>query len=336
MKAKGMTLLDLLVALAMISIIGTLLYTSLFQSQKVAEIIERTSDLEMKFLLVQRQLKRDLTGIYAPAEFLDSKKSDKKNNDINAEKNQKKEAEIDSTAKKKRAFFAAKDDKNNIKKIQFTTNNPLALYGAVNARNIKPLQEEVVYILEPEKQSGQISYMLKRQTLFSDEKKKKEEYELISGIKHMKMKFVVIAEEEKNSLEESSSSVASKEKKEKVIKKYDDWVVDTEKEKDIRNKVLVPSYIEIEIALWHREKVRLKNYKFSVPIYWKAPKEKPQKEPAVAPQKKDSKASSLKEAFVSQGDKKKNDNKNENSMLANLINIGFNPEENPLAAIEVS
>lgn len=290
---RGFSLIELMLALAIGSVLSGILYMSLFQSNRAADMVENITNMQIRILIAQRQMRRDLAGICIPLHIF-SVKNEQQNSQESTEDGKKteqkspvqennKEQDKERAKKQLAQAFNAQSSDSIFGQLLFITNNPLEVYWSNKVGYPKFKLEKVLYHLEPEKDSKKPSFRLMRTIVPFDankEKEKKQSQELITGIKSMRVAFKVFksdasAEDQKGPLsddEKKSNDDVKKPKKEEAQKKelkiFSDWPVATMADDDIRLQKKVPEFIEITIELWNITKTAEESFIFTIPVLW--------------------------------------------------------------------
>jgi len=298
---RGFSLMELMLALAIGSVLSGIMYMCLFQSQRVANSIENITNIQMRALITRRQIVRDISGAFIPMHILEPKK----------EKQEKPSSEKELVNDKKEKPKVKDDQKNepdekdkNIKErlakvfdgtagdIQFkqlllVTNNPLEVYWSNKAGRPKFRAEKITYRLEQEKKTGTPSYKLIRTTTYPKGSKGKEAtqtYELVTGIKKITVSYIAVIEEEEKDGKKSDTNTSKasnvqaqteKTSTKKEIKTFTDWAVQSMADDDIRLQKKLPDFIAITLELWNSTKATSETFTFTVPIAWQEIKHKP-------------------------------------------------------------
>ena len=304
----GFTLIEVMLAFAITAILSGMMYMCLDQTQRVVAMVENITNTQMRAIIVQRQLVRDISGAFIPLSILEPKKEKPKEEPTEQTKNEQQKkapappkdsqkpetkkdpAEQTAELKKQLAqtFNGTVDDKR-FKQLLLITNNPLEVYWSKSAGRPKPRMENVTYTLEPEKKTGGPSYTLKRITTYKKSGKDEaitQAHDLIAGIKNMTANYTTIFEEQKQeegtpqeAQKESNksstkkndskeSSNGKKEEKKIVVKKFNDWNVQAMDDKDVRLQKKLPDYVTLNIELWSPTKDKSEPFTFVIPIAW--------------------------------------------------------------------
>jgi len=208
----GFSLLEVILSFLISAILGTILFTALYQIQKSAKIANSTMNLDMKVAVLEMQLSRDLS-----CAFLIEKEPETKFNN-NFSNNYKK----NKLSKRKNDFFAI-NDKNNLKELSFISTNLLPVYN-LSRQSIG----RVIYELKPDLDIKN-SYNLFRSESLSldyDVAKKSKKYVIIDKVKSIKMNYYFLDKNNKNN--------NSKKFKSEPFGEFEQ----------------LPAYISLDISLW--------------------------------------------------------------------------------------
>lgn len=284
---QGFALLDLLVSIAISSIMSTVLFTMIFQMQKSENGINEVVSTSMQSALVYERLQKDLTGIFWPQFMLEAKPA------VTPEKSEPK-AEAEKTSKglpkatpKKvvgpkiaKILYSQNTPYNDLeilKECSFITSNPLQVYN-----DAKPRVARVIYTLVPE-QEYVGSFELRRQEGaeldYETVKKTAPAFVIIAGIKALK--FTYFYQDQSNDQEEETNDQSNLIKREEL-----DYDETGEEVTDIKSLVgQVPCYIHVNLALWNDANQQdFKEFEFW--FYLNAPvKKSPEKSPKTTPEK---------------------------------------------------
>lgn len=259
MKA-GFSLIELLLATAVASLLSVALFTSFYQTHRVVDATDNTIDVYSKAALLQYQLEKDFSGTFIPTQAFALPASSVKG----AVKREKKEL-------LKKVFFATQKDKN-LTTITCITNNPLQVHGDSDSGKPKPSVARVVYQLVDETKEREMqkrSYKLMRQednvlefTTFTQEAQKQvRAYELLDGIKQLSFEYeVAVPKEGQKPVEGKQPEIE--------FKKFPTWDTDSQEEsfKKIMMVRKVPHSINVKAVLWDLKQEREHEFMFKIPI----------------------------------------------------------------------
>jgi len=278
---RGFTLIELLVAIAIASVIITLLFNSFLQTTKIVDRIDNTISINTRAALIQHQLEKDIMGAFLPVQaFKEKEKKSAANN-----KNQKVPIQKKEGAKKKltKVFYGINHE-SMLDLLTFITNNPIRGYWGKKTGYAKPKVARIIYRLK-EDPSQKNSFTLYRQEGNNLEFKKygsnkqtkgARSYPLAEGIKELIIKYRVILEPEKENSEKKNNK---KQKKEIKFKTFDQWNFEKELPKNIKRPI--PNIVDVSLVLWDSKEQRNYSFEFSIPIIpdiSEKPIEKPPKE----------------------------------------------------------
>ncbi len=307
---RGFTLIELLAALAIASVVITLLFNSFFQTTGIISRADNNIGINMRAIVLQHQLEKDIMGAFFPVQAVKEEDKAKKNK----EQQQKQTAQAQGEQKKvqpspppvkeekkekkrlKKAFYGI-NQADMLSLVTFITNNPMSAYWSKKIGKAKPKIARVVYRLVEDKQEKGV-YTLYRQEGTSLEfedygsqgKKPIRSYPVAGGIKKLSIKYYVVIEKEKEekkppvlNQQESPKSPPKEEKKKREIKfkTLDQWNFEKEKPKDIKRPI--PNVVEISITFWNEKRTGDASYKFSIPII---PEINDKKKEEIKPQQK--------------------------------------------------
>lgn len=299
---RGFTLLEVMIATAIASTISVVLFVALRQTMGYQERVDTLVDTYTRATLIQNQLERDFMGFFVPNEAYELVSSKTGTQSGGKEKAE----QID------RVFYGTKG-KEQFGVLSFITTNAMQVYWGKTMGAPKPLVARVVYRLNKIKDSSvrpealdgqnknQDSYVLTRQESRNldfapfegaPEKQKVRAYEIVDGVKSMKVTYlarVYTAEEKKGSsasprTEGGAESVRPERAKEErtdsktlptwTYKEFSEWdwspksysakaskdregkgkKPDTKKEPEKKEQISrVPMYIKLNLELWNPE-----------------------------------------------------------------------------------
>jgi len=169
MKSRpGFTLMEVVIATAIASVISVLLLQSISQINRTRSQLENRISLYSRAAIVQQQLERDLSGALSFTE------RDWKAPEGAAQSGDEKEPEGPPTFKLKNgknsenqiyppSLFVASTRDGMLDELTFFTCNPLQQYWGPKAGRPRPRIARVTYRLVPEKNGTEKSYALTRQ-----------------------------------------------------------------------------------------------------------------------------------------------------------------------------
>lgn len=250
---SGFSLIEILVAVAISSIVAWTLFFSFSQTQKSADLIEQMLSIDPKIMTLSNQFEKDITGVFVPKYWFpkeeskesDNKQSEKKEEskkDLNSKPGQRIPVKKEEYKKIDKVFFSS-NEQSNLKEITFITCNPLQTYN-----NYKPRIVRILYKLVPDEENKNSYKLLRKESLNLDfakiNEEKNIEYELASGIKSLSLSFIYPEEEKKDSKEEAKKT-EEKNKKEIKYKTLEIWNKD--ENKDVPD---IPQYVVLKVSLW--------------------------------------------------------------------------------------
>lgn len=279
----GFTLIEILIATAVASILATALFYSYGQINKVFVSTKNYIDRYETIVLLQHQLSKDIAGAFIPAQAVSPHKK-KKQPEGPAKKEEagKQQASAQEPAKQTPAGsgeqekkipllkdpFICKNRDKNMQLLSFITNNATRIFVGKKTGEPKPSTARVVYSLEPDENSSRdISrYILYRQegselnlSHYTKSETAIERYPLAHNIKSCTVTFEVVVEQE-----EKDTKQATKEPK-KEIKRFHDWQVGKD-EKDVRVQAKLPQKVTFTYVLWDDKQTREDEFTFTVVV----------------------------------------------------------------------
>lgn len=285
---SGFSLLEIVMGIALFSLIGTMLFTSMSQITKTLKTVSVVTSGDMRSAVVSSVLERDITGSCIPfvkiIEEEDAAKKGQQNTSTTAgtqsgaqqdptSNDQKQKKKINKTVPK--AFVYEHDAQGNVVLFTFISVNPSAEYNTTKVRPIR-----VIYsLVEDKEQSG--TFVLKRQEtedfmnaglIGQQGAQALRAVTIVSGIKKCSFEFTAleVVEEEKTTTQKSAGQPADKaagttgtqtkkEKKiEKKITKVGVWDSNSEENQDQksdkkRTLPLMPELVSVSLVFAHPE-----------------------------------------------------------------------------------
>jgi len=277
---KGFILLEVLIASAISTFILAMVTSAVYQTNNSFARMSKVSSIDIRALLVQYQMEKDLSGAFVPYE---RKEKPLRHADKSAAQDERKPEKAEqlkgkkSTESQKKQYesvplkdaFLSKNKGNNLDVLTFVTSNPIPVYGSA-----KPLIARVVYTLVPDKVRGKEppSFTLFRQedkqldfgTFKAKGQKGVRSYELIKKIKRMTVEYTVTVVKQA-AKEKTTTRKTSEPKKEQKTeyKKSIQWT-----EKEIKGtKRQRPDFCVFKVELWDDLKKTYDDFEFSVYIF---------------------------------------------------------------------
>lgn len=190
---KGFTLLEVLIATAIASVLSVSLFVALRQTMGFQRATDTIVDAYSKAAILQNQMERDFMGFFVPIQAYDLASTA---TPASGAAPKKKIEQID------RIFFAPLS-KEQFQLLSFITTNAMQVYWGKTVGEPKPLVARVVYRLvlnKPENKADEPSYTLQRQESYyhldfvafegPPEKRKIRAYDIVSDIKEMKVTYI--------------------------------------------------------------------------------------------------------------------------------------------------
>lgn len=246
MKTPGMTLIEMVIALAIASLLSLLLFQSFNQSQKTTWSLDALLDYSATVPTMYNQLDKDISTIFVPEqvfrELIEEQKKGK-NKEQEKQKNTE-EKETKKIEKFKNIFVVAKKDKN-VDFFSFLSTHSLSLFNEPVPNSVR-----VLYRLTPAR-NGLFSLMRQESIKldFPLEKFKSEkirEYALMHGIKEFSIQLMIPEKSKEENQKESEKK--SEDKKYKIVEA---WLPNETELEEKKSEALIPEYIIIKGVFVH-------------------------------------------------------------------------------------
>lgn len=269
MNKPGVTLIELVLGIALSSIIITLLYNLFLVTTRGIDIAEPFLENDLRSALIYRQLQKELDGVFIPfqAEALQTDSAQKKGE---GPKPQSAEKPID------KVFYSINKD-NSLAVLSFITNNPIRTYYDPSKGTPKPAIVRVVYRLKPTEKNGfalirQESPLLAFDDFAPEGPKQIRGYELANNIKNISMEYTFPVPE----------------KKENAVRyeKRNEWRFEEWKQKEQEKAPpKTPKYATMTLTLWDQEhrQESIIVFNFEIPTFGTAGPPANQPAPAAKP-----------------------------------------------------
>lgn len=238
---KGFTLLEVMIAIIVGSLVMGVLVQSLWQLSKSIKQVSSVSSVDMRVSVFQNLLEKELASAFAPKliplkdDESEEKDDEKEKSEKETDEHDEKDEESESTNKEKESplkkIFYTEHEGDNITLLTFITTSPLDVYNMS-----KPRVARIMYKLVPDKNNPEL-FELHRQesSSITDIKKFDSEategvkgFVVIDGIKSLKANFLALPVKEKLKKEPASPHIKKEDEKEK--KEVQE--IDAEKEKE--------------------------------------------------------------------------------------------------------
>lgn len=277
MMRRGFSLIEILIALTIASILAILLYSSLDQAGLWLKRVEGVTGTDIAIGTFYDRFERDIAGAFIPpigdpdradrafAQHLKQvqEQEDKKQQQPPDKKDtQQKAPPVKNVSLKdiqvKNVFVYQAQD-NNLKELSFITNNPACAYG-----NHKPHIVRVTYTLERE--SGKSTYTLKRQEsakLGPKFVRKERAYQLLNHIVSLKLDFRAPQPVEKEKTAKPQDS--SEQKTAAPLITFDSWPPEQKKSETDAIRDL-PQFVHVYLTYQNPVDEQIKKYEFSYQI----------------------------------------------------------------------
>lgn len=321
---QGFTLLEVLIATAIASMLTTAIFFSYNQINKAVRSITNVTDLYETAILIEQQITKDITGAFIPVQAIPpdpsiGSQASPKATPGTAGQDEKKAKKVPVL----KDPFISKNVGKNMSMFSYITANPMRVYWGKKTGEPKPSIARVVYSLEPDKDTDKKNprYQLYRQegielelAPYTKRESAIERYMIADNISACKLTFIVadtpadaeaMADRQEGKKESDKKDNAPKKERPKdiEIKKFNDWIIGKEK-KDVRTRMMIPDEVLMEITITDEFGRREETFKFPVRIAAGL-----QEPPIIKPQEKKKQEQNKKGA--QQGQKKQPQSKQE-------------------------
>jgi len=271
---KGFSLLEVMLAIALSALMGSLLMQILWQLGNSVQRVSAISAIDMQAAITLNILEKDITGIFVPelmmikdeeveqSEKLKTTASQSPAQAWGAPANSAQKEQVQKKSQKPEKVFCSKNlDEGHLNFLTFITSNSLQAYSVA-----KPKVARVVYALRSDsrKQSDySVLYRYESHTLaevqsfnFDAEKIESKGIQVARDIKFFKMEFFALPEKKKLKVvekkdEKKNTEQPEKDEKKNFIRKIE-WEEDPEKsaaDEEGEQLPLVPQFIKITIIM---------------------------------------------------------------------------------------
>ncbi len=284
---SGFTLLEVLIATAIASLLTTALFFSYDQINNVVRYVTDTTDLYESAILVEQQISKDISGAFIPVQAIEDPEPEKtKKNPADAkamagrQEDGKTTEPLEKKESKKRVVlkdpFISKNAGKNLSMFTFITANPMRVYWGKKTGEPKPSIARIVYTLEANKESDKKSprYELYRQegkelelAPYTKKESSIQKYLIADNITACSLTFVVADEQGEQGKEGEKKGKDEQQSKSKdiEIKEFNDWVIGKDK-KDVRARLKIPDEVSMKITIADELAKRSQGFVFSVRI----------------------------------------------------------------------
>lgn len=249
---KGFTMLEVMLGLAVGSLLTGMLVQSLWQLSKTLSKVNVISSADMRAITLQNLLEKEFSGAFIP-DLIPFEKED------NLKKKPDSEKKEEKSINPPKGFYS-KNDGDNLVFLTFITNNPLSVYNI-----IKPRVARIVYELVQDKNmpGSFVLYRYESANIMQVEKRADQEkgFVVIDGIKSIESTY--LAEEkvsqgkssdkpkDSKSTQKQSQEDEQQDKKLVTLKEWDSEQYSKEKQEEKEKKMpFVPDFIKMKVTLF--------------------------------------------------------------------------------------
>lgn len=251
MKA-GFTLIEMLLVLALSSLLLLILFGAFTQSNKFVQSANEYIDTYTPLTIAYHQCNKDISGATVPLHVFAQEKDEKE-----------KKAQEEKQAQKLTKIFFFNTKEGQLDTFTCISNNPMQTYWSDRVGKARPYLVRVVYRLlvdEDDEVAGPPSYKLVRQSdseLDFDVYKsggKIREYTLLRNIKQIFISSTALIETQEN------------ETTKRELQTFDTWDSDSPAVKRNKKPVYIPNAITLKIVLWDNEKINSEEFVVTIVI----------------------------------------------------------------------
>lgn len=259
---KGFTPLEIMLGLAIMSLVGGALMQVLFQLTNSVKKVSFIADTALQELVVQNLWEKEFAGALVPELLPIEQEENKKQEQKAPEQKEKKEEK--KTVIPPKAFYY-QSNAGNLGLLTFITTNPLQVYDTSKPRLVR-----VIYRLLPDKNREGLFILHRQETtdimnqaLLENETALKG-FAVATGIQKISFEFLAYLQEKESEKQEQNKKEQQKEQKEKSQKKEDkelikreNWDANHHKQEerqDGKKMPLTPSFIKCTITMGQEQK----------------------------------------------------------------------------------
>jgi len=253
----GSILLEIIIGIAISSLIGVALMNTFFQSNTMVQVLDDIFTRDRRTSIMNHIVERDISGIFIPEYVPVKEKKATSKPTPPGQQPQKKEPEPARTLEK--VFYAVHGGDGNLKTLSFITTSVLGAYGVA-----KPRIARVVYRVDEikgEKDAKKTAYKLTRQesdnldfdAFKPDAAKPIRAFEIVDNVKNITCEYGVLTKKDKKT----------------ELKLSKEWLSDEKgksKDKKQEEKPKFPDIMILHVALWDAKKQRDFTTDIMVPI----------------------------------------------------------------------
>ncbi len=244
---KGFVLLEIMISIAISSMIGVIIFNSFSQINRAIKIADKIINFSSQETLIIQQLEHDLSGAFVPIIFENMQKNVEKETKTKSTPTKKTIIEETKTTTEtkevlfKKGFYSEKND-SNTSLLTFITSNPLKNNYDDNQIRIA----RVTYRLK--KKKSDLFTLFRQETTelsLEKEEKNKNNYEMIDNIKSFSVTFTVIKKENDDKKADKKTT-------------YETWS-SNQTEKTNRS---IPDYASISLIIYNQKTKQSKKISF--------------------------------------------------------------------------
>jgi len=251
---KGFTPLEIMIALAIATLLGGLLMQSLYQLTNTMARVDQISTLDLRVIVFKNLLEKEFSGAFVPQLVpLEQEEQQVATTDQKPEKSEKKEER--KTVMPEKAFYS-QNSNGQLQLLTFITSNPLVVYNMAKARSAR-----IFYTIEPDENLSGAFVLIRKEIpdIMQKEYEFAKGFIVIAGIKSLTVEFLAAPEavEEK---QEQKTQKKSTELIKKEFRKFDMWGQQQLEQQEQKLPAL-PQFISMQLVLYNQNKTE-STYRF--------------------------------------------------------------------------
>ncbi len=259
----GISLIDVVTAIAVGGILTVLLYRSVVQTNRVVYTIDAMIDMYSEVALFKDRMERDVLGTFIPQGISMAffKRVMQQNKEETQKKNQQK-GDKDTEEAIDEIFVVKRGAQNNLATMTFTTTSPLIVFNETAPRAVR-----VLYELTPDKERQNRWSLLRYEStdlaLRTFNQKRREGtirgHTILDNIKKLAVRCVVESRDKENKKEKQPKEDQKRERTFEYLIGWDDSVAEEQGR-------FLPLYVEVKGEVVDERKKRSVPFTFMIPI----------------------------------------------------------------------
>jgi type II secretory pathway component PulJ len=240
---KGFTPLEIMIALAIATLLGGLLMQSLYQLTNTLMRVDQASALDMRVIVFKNLLEKEFAGAFVP-ELLPIEQ-EKKEESVAQESGKKEDVK---TVTPEKAFYS-QNNNGQLELLTFITCNPLTVYNMAKAHSAR-----IVYTLAADNSMPGSFVLIRKEIsdIMQKEYQSSKGFIVITGIKSLTVEFLA-APEAADKKQEQKGQEKTVESVKKEFKKFDAWGQQQSEQQEQALPAL-PQFISMQLVLYNQNK----------------------------------------------------------------------------------